>query len=361
MSTAPVPGRDAGGRRWVLVTDGGGADDRSAVAAVRALDEGGYLAAVARSDRHALAAVSRACRRVVDVPAAASPEYRAAVEDELARRPYLTVLPSHDEAVFALAAPGTELLDKAVLADRAAAAGMQVPESTVFDSGRDLKDAAPHLDYPVVVKPRIRRRFSYRHAAYRADHPSQIVPDPGPVLVQPYVSEPIHAVGGVIRGGVLMAAVHQRYLRTWRIDCGEASAAVTTDPDPGLEDRLVSLLEGFEGIFQAQLAGPFLLDLNPRVYGSLPLAVAAGANLVRVWCDLLRGAEVPEVRARPGVRYRWVEGDLRHLWAAARSGRMGVGRALGAMLPRRGTAHSVLTLSDPRPGLLELRHRLRRR
>jgi predicted ATP-grasp superfamily ATP-dependent carboligase len=171
----------------------------------------------------------------------------------------------------------------------------------------------------------------------------------------------MHAVGGVIKGGVLVAAAHQRYIRTWGIDAGEASAAVTTEPDAELEERLRSLLEGYDGIFQAQFAGEFLLDVNPRVYGSLPLAVAAGANLVRVWCDLLRGVSVPTVRARPGVRYRWIEGDLRHLWAAVRSGRLGVGRALAALRPTPGTAHSAFTFSDPRPGLLELRHRLRRR
>lgn len=348
-------------RRWVLVTDGGGGDDRAAVGAVRALARAGYLPAVARSDRDALAAVSRACRRVVDVPAVDSPGYRRAVEDELARHAYLTVLPSHDRAMFALESPGLDLLDKGRLAEGARAAGLQVPEGEPFDSGRDVLAAAGRLAYPVVVKPRVRRGDLHRHGAYRAEGPSQLVEDPGPVLVQPYIPDPLRAVGGVMHEGVLVAAVHQRYLRTWRPDAGEASAAVTVAPDRELEERLVTMLEGYEGIFQAQFAGSHLLDVNPRVYGSLPLAVAAGVNLAAVWCDLLRGVPVPRVRARPGVRYRWIEGDLRHVWAAVRAGRMRLGEALAALRPHRATAHSTFTFSDPRPWLLRLRHRLRSR
>lgn len=355
------PRGSAAERRWVLVTDGGGGDDRAAVGAVRALARGGYLPAVARSDRSALAAVSRACRRVVDVPRVTGPDYRAAIDRELERHPYLTVLPSHDEAVYALEGPGRIFLDKARLAERARAAGLQTPESRSFDSGPDLLGAASELTYPVVVKPRAHRSALHRHGAYRADDPTQIVTDSGPVLVQPYVSAPMHAVAGVVHRGALVAAVHQRYLRTWRIEAGEACAAVTIEPSPEREEGLLRLLQGYDGIFQAQFAGSFLLDLNPRVYGSMPLAVAAGTNLVRVWCDLLRGIAVPTVRARPGVPYRWIEGDLRHIWASVRAGGMGPGEALAALRPRRGTAHSVFTFSDPRPGILQIRHRLRRR
>jgi len=125
-----------------------------------------------------------------------------------------------------------------------------------------------------------------------------------------------------------------------------------------VEGRLRGLLEGHEGIFQAQFAGGYLLDLNPRVYGSMPLAVAAGANLPGIYSDLLRGSDepAPPIRARPGVRFRWIEGDVRHLAWAVRRREMTMGQAVEALRPRRRTAHSTESLGDPLPMLVRLRY-----
>ena len=123
-----------------------------------------------------------------------------------------------------------------------------------------------------------------------------------------------------------------------------------------LEERLAQLLAGHDGVFQAQFAGNYLLDLNPRVYGSLPLAVAAGANLPAILCDLLRGHQTGLVRAREGVFYRWIEGDIRHAVNALKRGSAGPVAALRMLLPKRGTAHSTESLDDPRPVFERLRH-----
>ncbi|MGZ6792796.1 MAG: hypothetical protein ACXVFV_07565, partial [Mycobacteriales bacterium] len=126
------------------------------------------------------------------------------------------------------------------------------------------------------------------------------------------------------------------------------------------ERDLLRLLDGYDGIFQAQFVGPFLVDLNPRVYGSLPLAVAAGANLPAVWCALLAGAEPGLVRARAGVAYRWTEGDVRHVGAAVASREMTGAAAVRALLPGRRVAHSVGAVHDPQPLLSRTAHLARR-
>jgi len=180
-------------------------------------------------------------------------------------------------------------------------------------------------------------------------------------MVQPYLREELHALAGVVRDGRLLAAVHQRYFRTWPLDCGTASAAVTIDPDGDLERRVLELLGDYEGIFQAQFAGPYLLDLNPRVYGSLPLAVAAGANLAAVHCRALQGEDVQPVRARAGVFYRWLEGDVRNLAQAVRERRAGVLSALWELRPRKAAAHSTESLRDPMPMVVRFRFAIRRR
>ncbi len=128
------------------------------------------------------------------------------------------------------------------------------------------------------------------------------------------------------------------------------------------EHRLLALarvLDGYNGIFQAQFSGATLLDINPRVYGSLSLAVAAGVNLPAIWCARVAGSIGPtRLRGRPGVRYRWLEGDVRHVMSALRQGRVTVTGAVGALAPHLGTAHSIEALSDPGPLVARLRYAL---
>jgi hypothetical protein len=180
--------------------------------------------------------------------------------------------------------------------------------------------------------------------------------------VQPFAAGAMRAVCGVISDGRLLAAVHQKYVRIWPPDCGTASAAVTTTPDRELELRLVRLLAGHEGVFQVQLIGDQVIDVNPRVYGSLPLAVGAGANLPAIACRAASGRQDMElVRGRPGVRYRWLEGDLRRVVHDVRAGVMPLRAGVRALAPRRGTTHSIESLRDPGPALARLADVARRR
>lgn len=340
--------------RWVLVTDAGDAQARSALAAVRALAEGGYLPAVATSGPYSLAAASRFCRRVVKVPGVDDPRFSAAVRAEVASGPYLAVLPSSDAALLALGARVDHLVDKATMAERAIRAGVPTPPTLFLGSAEEAFGRADTIEFPVVVKPAARRNAAPA-PSYLATGPADLLPAFAwncPVLLQPYLQEEVHAVCGVTWKGRLVASVHQRYLRTWPTDCGTSSAAVTIAPDSDVEDRLLEILHGYDGIFQAQFGGPYLLDINPRVYGSLPLAVAAGANLVSVYCRLLAGETVPPARARPGVFYRWVEGDMRSLWTALQRGKLTVGSAFGELRPHRRAAHSTESVRDPRPMLV---------
>jgi predicted ATP-grasp superfamily ATP-dependent carboligase len=349
-----VPMRGGGADEpWVLVTGGSGnGQSRSALAAVRGLDDAGYLPAVAVSVNapHTLAAASRFCRRKVRVPPVGDNGFADAVRAELDRNSYLTVLPSGDAEIVALGHPGAVLVDKIALAECSRAAGLSAPPSLTFRTWHELAERAADFNYPSVIKPRV---SDPAHPAFRADGPgdftSRAWSEAGPWLVQPFLTEELHAIAGVVWDDRLVAAVHQRYLRTWPRECGTSCAAETIAPDHDLEARLLRLLSGYEGIFQAQLSGQHLLDMNPRVYGSMPLAAAAGVNLVGVHCDLLRGTEVQARRARAGVFYRWVEGDVRNVAAAVAARDIGWRGALGALRPRPGTAHSTESIRDLGP------------
>ena len=137
-----------------------------------------------------------------------------------------------------------------------------------------------------------------------------------------------------------VASGHRRHTRISPFPRGTAAAAETVSPEVDLECRREALLAGYQGFFHLGLAGPYLLDVNPRVQATLPVGISAGVNLVALYCDLLRGRSVEPVRAPPGHFYRWIEGDVRSVLESVRNGRMSVLSAVRALAPRKGAAQS---------------------
>ena len=122
------------------------------------------------------------------------------------------------------------------------------------------------------------------------------------------------SVAGVMSDEGLLAVACARYTRTWPAASGSASLSVSVEPPPGLVRRVEQLVAGigWQGIFELEfldLGGGTLsaIDLNPRVYGSLALAIEGGANLPAIWCDLVLGRRPAFAAARAGRRYRWEE------------------------------------------------------
>jgi hypothetical protein len=82
----------------------------------------------------------------------------------------------------------------------------------------------------------------------------------------------------------------------------------------------------------------------------MALAQAAGVNLPDAWARLGTGRPAPSLPPpRAGVRYQWLEGDLRAAWAEPRGGRLR--DVLGCLVYAPGAAHSIWRASDPEPGL----------
>jgi predicted ATP-grasp superfamily ATP-dependent carboligase len=127
----------------------------------------------------------------------------------------------------------------------------------------------------------------------------------------------------------------------------------TIIPPRGLLDRAEALVGslGWQGIFELELLettdGFAVLDLNPRPYGSLALAVNAGANLPALWCDWLLGRDPAPVVARPGALYRWEDADLKYLFWQLRRGHCRA--AARVLVPHRRVTHALFRLTDPAP------------
>ncbi|WP_141566627.1 ATP-grasp domain-containing protein [Pseudonocardia sp. N23] len=248
--------------------------------------------------------------------------------------------------------------DKNRLDSIVTAVGLTVPPTT-----RVALDDVNEVDvtFPAVVKPlqsEMRRdgrleRFEVVRVADRGGLVGALRDLPGQVgLVQPYLAGALRTVNGVAWDGEVVISVHKRATRTWPRDCGVVSYAHTIEPDAALDAgvrRLVAEL-GWSGLFNLQLiesdSGLHVIDLNPRVYHSLALAVAAGANLPAIWADLLRGAKPLVQGYRTGSIFR-AEDDIYAVVAGAISDRRP--GQLAALRPRPSTTHAVFDVRDPRP------------
>ncbi len=252
-------------------------------------------------------------------------------------------------------------LDKLRLLEAAEVASLASPRTFIAQSHVDATAAARAIGFPLVLKPAraiLVESGSWARpntrVVFEQTELEKLLPGYGlPCLVQAREHGVVYSCGGVAAHR-LLALVTSRYRRTWPPDAGEVAYSETVQTPPGLAqgiERLLSSL-GWQGLFELELIrradGSFAaIDFNPRLYGSLAVAVAAGAALPEIWCDwMLKGSAVRSY-ARPGVKYRWEEGDLRHLLWQLRRGQ--VGQAAEILVPHRAVVHPNFRINDPGP------------
>jgi predicted ATP-grasp superfamily ATP-dependent carboligase len=371
-------------RPRVLITD---AEERAVLAASRGLHSAGYDVAAAASRRLAVGQWSRSCRESVRLPDPREDPrtYVERLARQVRRGTYDVLLPGSEASLvpisehrkalephvlLGLPAHETVLrsLDKTLLLTEAASAGLAPPPSLVCASVEQASAAAQELGYPVVVKP---HRSVAEHDGRLRETAARLVSDEPalaravallgtPLVVQRHLAQAEIVFFAAVRiGDRLHGFTAARNGRTWPPDAGSAAMALTIDPPKGIEARVEELLSriGWSGIFQLQLldfGGDRLaaIDLNPRLFASLALVVRAGANLPALWCDHLLGRRRPATdRARPGVRYRWEEGEIKYVIRQALSGELWA--ALSVLRPYRRVVHAYFELRDPAPFLAQ--------
>jgi hypothetical protein len=348
------------------------------LAAVRGLRAAGYEPWVAASERGTYAERSRATAGTVvgPDPGSGTEAFVEFLAREAARLRVAAVLPCTERSLSALAGRDGDFAgialgacppdvlaratDKRGLAELARGAGLATPPQEVT--------------FPAVLKParssvlldgRTRDLPPARRVESRAELEAALAGG-GEWVVQPFLDGTLTAVAGVAWRGELVSAVHTAARRIFPERAGASAYAETVARDAELERGVAELvgLIGWSGIYDVQFVRsggqPFLIDFNPRVYGSMALAVAAGHNVPAIWADLLLGREPRVGEYRVGVRYRCEERDVRALLRYAAERRFG--ELLAGVLPRPRTTHAVFSLRDPAPLLtLVEKYRARRR
>jgi cation diffusion facilitator CzcD-associated flavoprotein CzcO/predicted ATP-grasp superfamily ATP-dependent carboligase len=372
-------------RRRILVTDG---ETRAVLGVARGLAAGGFSVGVAATapGRLAAAHASRSVdeRLTVPDPLTAPDEFIDAVARAVAGDTFSVLIPGTDVSLLRISAARTRLesrvrlglpthesversLDKGNLVATAGRHGLDPPPTVACLSPESALAAAREFGFPVLIKPMTPisdlvtppSRFASVWVDDAGSVERAIAGFGGTGLVQRRVDGTVGSFAGVFAGGRLLGEAFSRYHRTWHPNAGNACYSETADAPGGLRERVVALVGdlGWEGMFELELieaeSGRWhAIDMNPRPYGSIALAIGAGANLPSLWCRHLLGDEPEPVTAIPGVFYRWTDADLRHgLWQL----RSGDRAAAAAVLrPRRGVVHAFGRRSDPGPAAARL-------
>lgn len=201
----------------------------------------------------------------------------------------------HDAGIDVLLArrlPVLTALDKWALM-RALSGQARIPESALVDAAFD----AHALVYPVVAKP---RRGSGSRGIVVAEQPADLaaLPRNGSYVVQEYLPGPEYSLDVLARrDGSVAAVVPRERLRT---DSGIATVSRTV-ADRELIDlgvraaRAIGLTRIGNVQCRKDASGrPAVIEINPRVPGTMGLTVAAGINMPKLALGEALGSPIPD-------------------------------------------------------------------
>lgn len=371
-----------------------------ALAVVRSLGRLGLDVDVASPVPEGIATYSRHCRTALVYPDPLTREaaFLAWCADQLARNAYRLIIPVTERTVVPMQTlldrPGgeritiapPEALALALDKDRTLALAAQLcipaPRSEQVTDMAELDQASQALSLPLVLKPArsigadggerrqlsVAYAFSPRELHDKAEHFLRY----GPLLLQEYVG----GVGVGIeliadRGEVVFAFQHQR-LHEVPLTGGGSSLRKSVSVEPELLDasrKLIAALK-WHGVAMVEFKWIpaerrlSLMEINGRFWGSLPLAIASGADFPAMLYELYTQGKVnPRPPARQDVYCRKLSSDLYwHEMVLRRDGppELVTFPSKGSMLrdalrvfsPRH--YFDVQQWRDPKPGLVDL-------
>lgn len=325
----------------------------AAIATVQSLGRLGVRVDVASKERRSLACRSRYARRVVEQPDVVPSELARWLDGLAYSEPTPTlVVPSTEASLIAMRRlpashplrlcaplpPDASLdiaLDKLACAGAALAAGMAVPRTRVVrPCSRD-----PEWDYPTVLKP-TRSKLVVQGKLVTAE--AVIAQDPqqrerylrrwcptASVIEQECVPGAGFAVSVLCeRGSVRWHFAHHR-LHELPLHGGPSTYRQAITAPPAILAACTRLMRHLDwhGVAMVEFKGdmgnstPRFLEVNPRLWGSLGLAVRAGVDFPRGLLDLAEGRPVgPQPTYAVGLRARNLPRDALRLRSAIASG-----------------------------------------
>jgi len=192
--------------------------------------------------------------------------------------------------------------------------GVQAPRSILIEDANAISGISKDIGYPAIVKPA--RGSGSRGFRMLGDQSAltgvvDLIKEYGPLVAQEYVPH-----GGAIgvsylmnKGEVRAAFAHRRLLEYPESGGPSIIRESIVHPEAVAAGRRLLESLRWHGIAMVEFRiDPrtqqcSLMEINPRFWGSLPLAVFCGMDFPRLLCDMYEKGDVPVVDSYPtGVR-----------------------------------------------------------
>ncbi|HTT25178.1 MAG TPA: hypothetical protein VMG82_40055 [Candidatus Sulfotelmatobacter sp.] len=379
----------------ILVLDG---DQNQAVACVRSLARQGHSVFVGESHPWSKAGWSRYASGVFQYPSPArsAAGFVAELIVEVAKEPGTLVLPmtevttlpvsKHRKQFMAAGArlvlPGHDdlmhAIDKKYTTRLARSLGLTVPKTCSVSDGDELNDRSRSMSFPLVLKPRTSQEHSADDALQMTGRPkyarnadelaarfSEMRRRCSSVLVQEFVEGTGSGYFALMDHGELRAEFAHRRIRDVHPTGSGSALRESILPVPGIREKSLAMLRAlnWHGVAMIEYRirpdnVPVFIEINGRFWHSLALACYAGVDFPGL---LSRMVELGDLGSapdyKPGVKCRWLVGDLRHLievWKGPPAGFPGrfPGRLptlFSELVPKLGTFHDNFMWRDPLP------------
>ncbi|MFC1884891.1 ATP-grasp domain-containing protein [Thermodesulfobacteriota bacterium] len=364
----------------VFITDG---HWRKSLAAVRGLGKEGVGVTVGETTRIATAAFSRYATKVEVYPSPTkSPDsFLQFLMDRLSKNRYQMLLPMEDTTVDIAARHFSELsqhtylplvsLERLKLAQRkdkvvqlAEKLGIPVPKTWFISNLSQLDKIKAELSYPVVIKPttgsgavgvsypadpvEFKKLYLNTHRLYPYPIIQEMIPREGNGYGASFLfDEQAH---------VKASFVHKR-LREYPVSGGASTfrESVRRDDIRDMGRKILKALDWF-GVAMVEFkvdprdGTPKLLEINPRFWGSLALAVRAGVNFPYLLYRMSKGENFNAVESyETGIKCRWLlPGDMLHFISNPR--RRDIRKSFFDFRDK-GTVYDILSKEDPLPAI----------
>jgi predicted ATP-grasp superfamily ATP-dependent carboligase len=218
--------------------------------------------------------------------------------------------------------------DKAEVIRLAKGIGIPVPETIFINDIAELEEKTADITLPVVIKPRMSSgSYGIRYvnnkdellSAYKDVHSRYPFP-----LIQEYIPQGGDAFGASClfdKNTQLKAVFVHKRLREYPITGGPSTLreSVVNDKVRELGVKLLSAMKWY-GVAMVEFKvdprdnKPKLMEINPRFWGSLPLAIYSGVDFPYLLYKMAMGEDFETVTTyKTGIRSRYLlPGDIMH-------------------------------------------------
>ena len=232
------------------------------------------------------------------------------------------------------------------------------PETYFIEDDSELKEIMNELKFPVVIKP---HRSSGSRGIKYVQSSKELVQAYGDVqnhfgeaMLQEFIPQGgAYGVSMLFNRGEPRAIFTHKRLREYP-NSGGPSTLRESVRFPEIEEYATTLLKALDwhGVAMVEFrvdprdGKPKLMEINPRFWGSLQLAIYSGVDFPYLLYKMAIDGDVePVFEYKTGVKVRWLLlGDI--LWFLGTSNKL---RALPEFLKFQGMGYDVLSLSDPMP------------